>query len=254
MEYTVLKLAKLSGVSRRTLQFYDEIGLLKPARVSSNGYRIYGSAEIDMLQQILIYRELGVPLDEIRNIINSPDFDRAAALRSHLSALCEQKAKIEILIENVTKTIRSLEGEETMSDNEKFEGFKKKLIDENEEKYGKEIRERYGEETVAESNRKLAGMTHEQWKRQEELTVKMAELLKCAMDIGDPGCADAQEACDIHRQWLCMFWKEGMYTKAGHRGLVQMYVDDERFKVHYEKIRPGCAEFFRDAINIYCKE
>jgi DNA-binding transcriptional MerR regulator len=254
MEYTVSKLAKLSGVSRRTLQFYDEIGLLKPARVTSNGYRIYGRTEVDALQQILIYRELGVPLEEIRSIISSTGFDRAAALHSHLSALNEQKAKIESLIENVTKTIRSLEGEETMSDHEKFEGFKKKLIEENEKKYGKETRERWCEDAVAESNRKVAGMTPEQWKHQEELTVKMAELLSRAMDIGDPGCADAQAACDLHRQWLCMFWKEGMYTKAGHRGLAQIYVDDERFKAHYEKIRPGCAEFLRDAINIYCRE
>ena len=141
MDYTVSKLAKMAGVSRRTLRFYDEIGLLSPARVSQNGYRVYGRAEVDLLQQILIYRELGVPLEKIRSIIAAPGFDRAAALREHLTALNAQKAKIESLIKNVERTIRVMEGEIDMSDEEKFEGLKKKLIEENEKKYGREVGE-----------------------------------------------------------------------------------------------------------------
>ena len=110
MEYTVSKLAKMAGVSRRTLRFYDEIGLLRPARVLGNGYRVYGREEVDLLQQILIYRELGVPLDKIRRIVQAPGFDRTAALREHLGALYAQKEKMEALIANVEKTIRATEG------------------------------------------------------------------------------------------------------------------------------------------------
>ncbi|HHT53899.1 MAG TPA: MerR family transcriptional regulator [Clostridiales bacterium] len=254
MDYTVSKLAKMAGVSRRTLRFYDEIGLLSPARVSQNGYRVYGRAEVDLLQQILIYRELGVPLEKIRSIIAAPGFDRAAALREHLTALNAQKAKIESLIKNVERTIRVMEGEIDMSDEEKFEGLKKKLIEENEKKYGREVREKYGEDAVKESNRRLAGMTPGQWARQEELSHKIAGLLARAMETNDPGCREAQKACELHSEWLCMFWKPGTYSKAAHRELAQMYVEDERFRENYEKIKPGCAEFFRDAIDIYCAE
>ena len=215
---------------------------------------MYGRAEVDLLQQILIYRELGVPLEKIRSIIAAPGFDRAAALREHLTALNAQKAKIESLIKNVERTIRVMEGEIDMSDEEKFEGLKKKLIEENEKKYGREVREKYGEDAVKESNRRLAGMTPGQWARQEELSHKIAGLLARAMETNDPGCREAQKACELHSEWLCMFWKPGTYSKAAHRELAQMYVEDERFRENYEKIKPGCAEFFRDAIDIYCAE
>lgn len=126
MEYTIKNLARISGVSTRTLRYYDQIGLLCPARIAANDYRIYGQKEVDLLQQILFYRELGVSLKEIHQILNDPDFDKARALESHLSALLLRKKQIERLIDNVTKTIGSLKGECVMSDNEKFEGFKQK--------------------------------------------------------------------------------------------------------------------------------
>ena len=126
MEYTINKLAKVAGVTTRTLRFYDEIGLLAPARISSNGYRIYGKKEIDRLQYILFYRELGVSLEEIKNILESKDFDGLAALESHLSALLARRKQLDLLIANVEKTISAAKGEIIMSDDEKFQGFKKK--------------------------------------------------------------------------------------------------------------------------------
>ena len=252
MEYTVNMLAKLSGVTTRTLRYYDEIGLLTPERVGDNGYRIYGQVQVDALQQILFYRELGFGLEEIKIIISSPDFDRKSALRTHLTSLMDRKNQIETLIENVSKTISALEGETIMSDNEKFIGFKKKMIEDNEETYGKEVREKYGDEAVDASNAQLAGMSEEQWKMQTDLSNEIAEALRAAVEIGDPSCALAQKACDLHRQWLCMFWKPGAYSKEAHLGLAEMYVTDERFKAHYEKIAAGAAEFFRSAMEIYC--
>lgn len=135
MEYSINKLAKLAGVSTRTLRYYDEIGLLSPERISNNDYRVYGQKEVDLLQQILFYRELGVSLDEIKNIVWSKDYDGIAALQGHLSALKAKKEQIELLITNVEKTIAASKGEITMSNKEKFEGFKQKMLDENEKQY-----------------------------------------------------------------------------------------------------------------------
>ena len=252
MEYTVNKLAKLSGVTNRTLRYYDEIGLLTPERTSDNGYRLYSQAQVDALQQILFFRELGFGLDEIKTIVTSSDFDQSSALRSHLASLLERKTQLEILIENVRKSICTLEGEAVMTDKEKFEGFKKALISDNEKTYGKEVRAKYGDEAADASNAKLAGMSEEQWKMQKELEERFSETLKNAIKTGDPAGELAQRACDEHRQWLSLFWKDGAYSKEAHRGLSEMYVADERFKAYYEKIAEGAAEFLRDAIKIYC--
>lgn len=136
MEYTVQKLGLLAGVSTRTLRYYDEIDLLKPARINSSGYRIYGQQEVDRLQQILFYRELGVSLEEIKEILDSPTFDADRALREHREKLLERRAQLDALIANVDLTLAQREGTKTMSDKQKFEGFKQKLIDDNEAQYG----------------------------------------------------------------------------------------------------------------------
>ena len=132
MEYTINQLAKLAGVSTRTLRYYDQCGLLPPKAVRSNGYRIYGETEVNRLQQILFYRELGVDLSEIGRILAEKDFDGLSALQSHLSALREKRARLERLIDNVQKSISSMKGKTEMTDEEKFEGFKEKLISDNE--------------------------------------------------------------------------------------------------------------------------
>ncbi|MBO0961907.1 MerR family transcriptional regulator [Neobacillus sp. MM2021_6] len=249
MEYTVQKLAHLAGISTRTLRYYDEIDILKPARINSSGYRIYGLAEVDRLQQILFYRELGVSLDSIKGIITAPSFDGAAALREHREKLLEKKSQLELLIANVDKTIALNEGRINMSNKEKFEGFKKKMIDDNEKKYGKEIRDKYGDDTVDASNAKVMNMTQEQHDEVTALAEQLKQTLAEAFKTGDPAGKLAQEAADLHRQWLCYYWKE--YSKEAHAGLAQMYVDDERFTLYYDQEQPGTAEFLRDAIHIY---
>jgi len=250
MEYSSNKLSKMSGVSPRTLRYYDEINLLKPARVASSGYRIYGQAEVDRLQQILFYRELDFPLEDVKRLLSAHDFDRQQAFLSHLAELQIKKQRLDTLIHNVTKSIAAMKGEINMSEQEKFEGFKKDLVEKNEQAYGVEIREKYGDMTVDKSNAHLMGLTQEQYNEGERLRIAIEESLKTAFEIGDPASAAAQRACDLHRQWLCVFYPN--YTKEYHKGLAEMYVTDERFKAHYEKIAAGCTEFLRDAINIYC--
>lgn len=249
MEYTIQKLGNLAGVSTRTLRYYDEIGLLKPARTSSSGYRIYGQREVDLLQQILFYRELGLSLEDIRSIVTDPGFDGARALREHRNQLLDKRKQLDALIANVEKTMASQEGRITMSDREKFEGFKRQMIEENEQKYGREIREKYGEDTVEKSNRKLMNMTEEEYEKVTQLANEVNATLAEAFKTGDPAGELAQKAADLHKQWLTFYWSE--YSKEAHAGVAQMYVDDERFKAYYDKDQPGTAEFLRDAVHIY---
>ncbi|MDH6673261.1 MerR family transcriptional regulator [Paenibacillus glucanolyticus] len=249
MEYTVQKLGKLAGISTRTLRYYDEIGILKPARINSSGYRIYGQEEVDQLQQILFYRELGLHLDGIKEILTSPSFNRSRALQEHHAQLLDKRKQLDMLITNVENTIASTEGRMTMSDQEKFEGFKQRLIEDNEQKYGKEIRAKYGEETVNKSNAKLKNMTQAQHDEVTRLAEELYETLAEAFKQGDPASDLAQKAADLHKRWLTYYWND--YSKEAHAGLAQMYVDDERFTAHYDEKHPGTAEFLRDAILIY---
>ena len=249
MEYTINKFAKMAGVSTRTIRFYDECGLLPSRRISSNGYRIYGQAEIDRLQQIMFYRELGVELAEIGRILSEKDFDGQAALQSHLDALRLKRERIDALIANVEKSIRAMKGEVKMSDTEKFEGFKQKLIDENEQQHGNEIRTKYGDGAVDRSNTKVKGMTKEQYADVERLSSELNDTIKAAFEQGDPQSELARKMCELHKNWLCFFWDE--YSKEAHMGVAQMYVDDPRFTAYYDKIAPGCAVFLRDAVEFY---
>ncbi|MCU9594424.1 MerR family transcriptional regulator [Caldibacillus thermolactis] len=249
MEYTIQKLARLAGVTTRTLRYYDKIGLLKPARINSSGYRIYGQNEVNLLQQIMFYRELGLQLETIKEIIHDPSFNRKNALKEHLQQLIAKRKQIDLLIEIVKKTIKHEEGRIQMSDQEKFEGFKKRLVEENEKKYGDEVRERWGEEALKASNQKVLNMSQEDYEKVTKLAEDVNQTLAKAMETGDPASEIAQRAADLHKQWLTFYWKE--YSKKAHVGLAQMYVDDERFKAYYDKVKPGAAEFLRDAILVY---
>ena len=250
MEYSIKQIAKMSGVSTRTLRYYDEIKLLRPARVTSSGYRIYGKGEVDTLQQILFYRELEFSLEDIKELIYAPEFSKEKAFAGHLTLLNQKRERLDALIVNIERSIAAMKGEIVVSDKEKFEGFKKKLVEENEVKYGKEIREKYGAETVNESNMKMLGLTWEQYQEIERLSAEFEETLAAAFAGNNPAGEMAQKACDLHRQWLCMVYSR--YSKEYHMGLGEMYVSDERFRVNYDKFGKGCTEFLRDAIRVYC--
>ena len=145
MTYGIRELSELAGVSARTLRYYDEIGLLKPLYVSEAGYRFYGEQEAEALQQILFYRERGFGLKQIGEILKGEDFDVEQALKEHLADLEAQRDHLNALIRTVKHTILSRKGEYEMSDKEKFETLKERAIKENEDQYGAEIREKYGE-------------------------------------------------------------------------------------------------------------
>lgn len=252
MEYTVLKLARLAGVSTRTLRYYDEIGILKPARINSSGYRLYGRAEVDRLQQILFYRELDLSLDKIKEIITTPSFDGAKALREHREKLLEKKGQLDLLLVNVEKSIALKEGKITMTDQEKFAGFKQKLVEDNEKQYGREVREKYGNDAMNKSKQKILSMTREDYEEASHLGNEVLSTLKDALKTGNPAGELAQKAADLHRRWLSYYWDS--YSKEAHAGIARMYVEDERFQAYYDAEQPGTAEFLRDAILIYTQK
>ena len=249
MKYSISQLSKLAGVSSRTLRYYEEIGLLLPREKGDNGYRYYDSRQVDRLQQIMFYRSFDMELDDIKNILNSADFNQVTALESHLVKLENQKAKINRLIDSVNKTIMSLKGETTMSDKEKFAAFKQNIVNENEKKYGAEIRKKYGDKTVDDTNKKILDMSQESWNSLEELNERLNKTLKAAVEEGNPASETAQKACALHKEWLGHYWN--FYSKEAHLNLCLMYTQDERFKEYYEKIAPGCADFLYEAMKIY---
>ncbi len=251
MKYSISQLAKLAGVSSRTLRYYEEIGLLLPREKGENGYRYYSSQQVDKLQQIMFYRSFDMELEDIKQIVNSDSFDRLTAMNSHLERLKKQRDKIDKLIDNVNRTIMHMKGETEMSDKEKFAAFKETLIHNNEEKYGAEAREKYGDEAVDATNRKILELTQDQWNNLEELTALLNATLKSATEQGNPQSDLAQKACALHKEWLGHYWN--FYSKEAHLGLCRMYTQDERFREYYEKIAPGCADFLYEAMKIYLK-
>ena len=184
MEYTIRELADLSGVTTRTLRWYDQIGLLKPSRVAESGYRYYGGEEVDRLQDILYYRALGVELARIKECLDDPSFDRLAALRNHLAALEAERERLEQLIRSVKDTIGAEERNEIMSDEQKFEAFKQRAVAHNEEVYGAEIRAKYGDQEVDEANAAVMNLTREQYQEWTDLGREIQERLEAAVLFG----------------------------------------------------------------------
>lgn len=253
MEYTVKQLADLAGVTVRTLHWYDEKGLLRPARTTQAGYRVYGTQEVDTLQTILFYRALGMPLGEIKALLADPAFHRLTALRRHRAALEQERARLDALLATLDKTIQTEEGKTRMTDREKFEGFKQQLVQENERKYGAEIRGNYGDEAVDASNRKLLHLSQEQYDRMQALSQEINGALETAVRAGeDPAGETGRRIAALHKEWLGFTWPQ--YTKQAHCGLAQMYVADERFTAYYDGKVPGCAQFLCDAITAYTQE
>jgi len=138
-----------------------------------------------------------------------------------------------------------------MTDEEKFEGLKDRLIRENESRYGAEVRSLYGNETVDSSNAKLKSMTPQQYERMQTLSGDIAALLKKAAETKDPDGTLAFKLYELHKEWLMFTWHS--YSPEAHKGLAQMYVEDPRFTAYYDQIAPGSAAYLRDAIVRYCR-
>ena len=252
MEYSIRELSSLSGVSARTLRWYDEIGLLAPGRVADSGYRYYGEKQVDRLQDILFYRSLGMELAGIRAMLDDPSYNRTQALKGHLEALLERREALNRVIASVQETIRMQERNEMMSDEKKFEAFKKNAIDENERRYGKELREKYGDEEIDASNAAAMKVTREQYAQWQAWGEEIKARLCAAVRDGlAPQSEEGKAIVQLHRQWLTV--ASHGYDAARHRGIAMMYVMDERFTAYYDGEVKGCAQFLCDAVQHWVK-
>lgn len=255
MEYTIQKVAKLSGISTRTLRYYDQIDLLNPARLNPAGYRIYGTEEIDRLQQILFYKKLGIKLDEIKMILDAPDFNIEQALLEHQKNLLSQKKQIELLLNTVDRTIHYYKGEIQMTDTEKFKAFKIQTIQQNEDEYGDQIREAYDEKTIEQANEKWKNMSEEDYNKlqqaEEELIDSLNQLLRNNLtDLNHPF---AKKAFHAHKSWLMI--ASSFYNQDYHRSLAEMYVSDERFSQYYnQRTSENSADLLKEIIFHYTND
>ena len=200
--YTVSQLAEMAGVSVRTLHHYDHIGLLKPSRRSEAGYRLYEGQDLLRLQQILFFKELELPLSEIRSILDDPGFDPIRSLESHRQQLRGRMARLARLLNTIDKTIQRLtENEMTLTDEELYEGFTPEQI----ERYEREARELYDPELVQEAERRVRSMSKAQWNAVKEegdqVTREIAELAD--REPGDPG---VQALIARHHAWIERFY------------------------------------------------
>ena len=245
MTYTVQQLADLAGVTTRTLHHYDEIGLLSPARKSSNGYRQYGEKELLKLQQIMFFRELEFPLKEIEKILGNPRFDMATALLDHRKLIEIKKKQMNDLLKTIDKTLNKINHENSMDDKELYGGFSKEEAD----AYAKEAKERWGHtEAYRQSQERVKKLTKEDWARMSTETDSILTEIVRNMDKG-PASPEVQAQIAKHYASLRAFYEPnlGMY-----RGLANMYVDDKRFAAFYEKYHKDLPVFMRDAMFAYC--
>lgn len=253
MGCTVKKLSEAAGVSVRTLHYYEEAGLLAPAR-QANGYRVYGKRDIERLQQILLYRDAGMGLAEIKALLDDPSFDTVRALKEHRRRLVERKRQTEAMLRAVEKTLEHKEKGAPMNDTERFEGMKRLAVEENERRWGAEVRAAYGDDAMDAANEKALAMDAAQWKSAEDLGAAILDALAGAVESGDACGPAARELCAMHEAWLKMHWPEGAYTRAAHAALAESYVADERFRAYYDERVEGGARFLRDAVRAYCAQ
>lgn len=241
--YTVGDVAKLAHISVRTLHHYDEIGLLDASGRTDAGYRLYCDADLERLQQILLYRELGFPLDEIAEVMGSPGFLRHEALFGQKELLRRKQAHVAAMIEAVERAIDADERGTTMNKEDMFEVFGEFDPSEHEQ----EAQERWGEtDSYKESAKRTARYSKDDWKRykqeSEEITTAIADLMDQGVPPHDSRAVDAVDRARLQiDQWFYPCSRE-MHAELG-----KMYVADPRFAANYEKIRPGLAQYMCDA-------
>jgi len=244
--YTVKQLSKLAGVTRRTLHYYDEIGLLKPSRVGDQGYRYYGEESLLRLQQILFYRELDLSLDEIGKIMGRRDFDVLGALYSHRQALQKQIYRLSRLLETVDNTIHHLKGNQKMSEKQLFEAF----TDEQQAEYEKEAMQKYDPATVRAASKRWKAYTPAEKERMGEEGSALYRDLVLAIPKG-PASAEAQSCVERWRSFIEYFWTPNDEQLVG---LADLYNEDPRFKENFDRFSPQLAEFLREAVRIHVKK
>ena len=241
--YTVGRVAALSGVTIRTLHHYDEIGLLSPGGRSPAGYRIYEESDIERLQRILFYRELGFDLKEISNIVDDPDTDATGHLRRQRRLLTERIGRLRAMVDAIDYEMEARTMDIRLTPEERLDVFGEFRP----EDHAEEAEQRWGEtEAYKESQRRVSRYTKEDWQRLKAEGEEVQNRLAAAFEAGlAPDSEEATAAVEAHREHISRWFYECTYEI--HRGLTEMYVSDERFRSHYDTQTPGLAAYIREA-------
>jgi DNA-binding transcriptional MerR regulator len=239
--HTVGEVSKLARVSVRALHHYDEIGLLEPSGRTEAGYRLYTDRDIERLQQVLFFRELGFALEDVARILRDPHFDRRQALVAQRAMLVEKGKRLEAMVSLVDRTLDSLGKGVVMSTEDMFEGFDHAAYEEETEK-------RWGKtDAFAESKRRTKGYSKQDWQtirgEADALTTELTDVFASGALPTDPRALDLVEKHRLHiDRWFYPC------SRAMHAQLGEMYVSDPRFAEHYDKRRPGLAQFVCEAM------
>lgn len=250
MAYTVNEVSKLSGVTIRTLRYYDQIGLLKPAYVGENGYRYYEDDQLRQLQHILFFRELDLPLTDIQGLMQSNTFDQRAALQQHRQLLTERIERLQRLVATLDRTMNDTKGEQVMNAEQWFDGFDRSK----QENYVEELKERYGagaDRHIRESEARTNAWSRSDWQEVQQESERIHERIASLIREGFPPESDPiQEVIVEHFQWVSRFYTP---TREVYAGLGELYVDHADFRKLYDRFHPALAETLRDAMRIYAE-
>lgn len=244
--YTVKQLAKLAGVSSRTLHYYDQIGLIKPEFTGENGYRYYGKQQVLLLQQILFFRELDFSLDQIKSILDQPQLDLIKVMETHRDSLTGRVQRLKDLINTIDNTLASMKGNNLMKDNEYFKGFS----EEKQAEYQKYAEEHWDRKLVDQSNHRWKQMT------QTERDSLLAEGERITLEIvkNIPLGTDSREIQELVGKWHAYI---NRFYDCSMEILLELginYSTHPDFVAFYRKINPVMPEFLTEAIKIYCAD
>ncbi|MFI2411364.1 MerR family transcriptional regulator [Streptomyces sp. NPDC018947] len=243
MSYSVGQVAGFAGVTVRTLHHYDDIGLLAPSERSHAGHRRYGDADLDRLQQILFYRELGFPLDQVAALLDDPDADPRAHLRRQHELLTARIEKLRKMAEAVEQAMEARSMGINLTPEEKFEVFG----DYDPDQYQEEVEQRWGDtDAYRQSQQRAASYTKEDWQRIQREAEEINQRFIALLDEGAPADSEAaMDAAEEHRRWMSRNHYDCGYEM--HTCIGEMYVSDERFTRNIDAARPGLAAYQRDA-------
>lgn len=246
MELKINEVAKLTGITVRTLHYYDEIGLLKPSEITEAGYRLYNEQALAELQQILFFRELDFSLNDIRKIMTSPAFDQTKALKKHKELLLEKRSHLDSLIQLVEKTMKG------MNTTMEMKVFDLTEIENHKKQYAKEVQERWGETSAyQESEEKTSIYNDAQW---QMVSGEGNNIFKAFADNMDKA-VERPEVQALVKRWQDFITERFYYCSNEILScLGLMYIGDSRFTENIDKIADGLAQFVSDAIKVYCEK
>lgn len=247
MAYSIAHVARMSGITSRTLRHYDEVGLLSPAFTGAGGYRYYEPDQLLRLQEILVLRELGLGLEQIREVLDRGT-DRVSALREHHERLVAERDRFDRLARTVQQTIDTLEEGGEMNAQDLFTGIPRDS--EKAHELAEEAEQRWP--GASDSHSKVKGWSDEKWQAVQreggEASERLAQLLREGVAADDPRTIDA---VDAHYRWILHFWTP---NRESYTGLGRLYADDERFSANFERIEPGLAAYLADALAAYAEQ